>query len=211
MTEPRVAEVSDITEEEARMLPSVTNGNDVQYPALPPALDDLEPITQAPSNRKGKGKANSNNDTELDSKTQARSNHGSELDSRTKAGSSRDDEAAECPPGWTCEQVEKTPPYLLPLESDKLDSYEKLLKDLVVMNRPTTKKIFAKIVMAGIWDTSHELWSNKLAGQHLIHPDSVNRLVATTRRCGVDINEDRQRRWNDLATKAYAGQSDGRN
>lgn len=179
------------------MWPSVPIGNDVQYPALPSTLDDLEPITQAPSDWKGKGKANSNNDTELDS--------------GTKAGSSRDDEAVEWPPGWTCEQVEKTPPYLLPLESDKLGSYEKLLKDLAVMNRPTTRKIFAKIVMTGIWDTSHELWSNKLAGQHLIHPDSVNRLVAATRSCGVDINEDRQRRWNDLATKAYAGQSDGRN
>ena len=203
-------------------MPSITNGNEVHFPAVP--SHDLEPITQAPSNWKGKGKARSNNDTELDSGTQARSNHGPELDSRTKARSSRgpvperhdesdsnDDEAVEWPPGWTSEEVEKTPPYFLPLESDKLGSFEKLLNDLAKMNRPTTKKIFAKIVRARIWDTSHELWSNKLAGQHLIHPDSTNRLVAATRQCGVDINEDRQRRWNDLATKAYAGQSDGRN
>jgi hypothetical protein len=193
------------------------------YPVLPSPVHNLEPITQAPSNWKGKGKERSNGDPELDSRTLPRNNYGLELGSETKAESSRggssynhvlerdDDEAVEWPPNWTHEQVAKTPPYILPLESDKLDSYEKLLTGLAGMNRPTSKKIIAKIVKAGIWDTSHGLWNNKLAGQHIIHPDAVGRLVEITRQCGVDINEDRHRRWNDLATKAYAGQSDGRN
>lgn len=229
MTEPRVVEVPNIEDENEVMHEA--------FPALPSTLHNLELITQDPSNWKGKGKERSNGDPELDSGTQARNNHGPELDSRTKAESSRgpeldsrnkagssygpvperhdesdsdDDEAVEWPPDWTHEQVAKTPPYLLPLESDKLGSYEKLLTGLAGMDRPTSKKIFAKIVRAGIWDTSHKLWSNKLAGQHVIHPDSVSRLVEVTRQCGVDINEDCDRRWYDLATKAYAGQSDGR-